>query len=77
MPDEHDNEKADETPSTPLHAHAEGREQDVEGDIAGTEGEQDADSAENTGGSTSGGPGGAATGEEDPSQASGVDDATD
>ncbi len=35
---------------------------------AGTGSEQDADTVENTGGSTSGGPGGAAEGEEDPSQ---------
>lgn len=62
MPDEEDNEKVEETASTPLHAHAEGREEDIEGDIGGGgsgEGDdQDADDVEPTGGSTSGGPGG-------------------
>ncbi len=71
MPDEEGNEKADEEtiPETPLHAHAhgsEGDEEDIEGEIGGGE-HQDASKAENTGGATSGGPGGGAQGEEDPS----------
>ena len=69
MPDEKGNEATDEetVPSTPLHAHGEGREEDVEGEIGGGQG-ADADTAENTGGATSGGPGGAAEGEDDPSE---------
>ncbi len=77
MPDEKDETSADEetVPKTPLHAHAEGRDEDIEGEIGGGTGEdQDADTAQNTGGSTSGGPGGAAVGEEDPSE---VDDSDD
>ena len=69
MPDEEGNEKieGEEAPSTPLHAHAEGREDDIEGGMPDDD-EQDADQAEKTGGATSGGPGGHAEGEEDPSQ---------
>ncbi len=68
MPDEHDNETAEDATETSLHAHGEGREDDIEGDVGGGEGdEQDADTAENTGGATSGGPGGSGQGEEDPS----------
>ncbi|MFI5122926.1 MAG: hypothetical protein ACHQJ5_08505 [Vicinamibacteria bacterium] len=71
MPDEKGEVSADEEaiPKTPLHAHAEGREEDVQGEIGGGTGEdQDADTAENTGGATSGGPGGDAVGEDDPSK---------
>jgi len=74
MPDEKDRTEMDEDeiPSTPLHAHGEGREEDIEGEIGGGQGEdRSADSAENTGGATSGGPGGAARGEDDPSKVSG------
>lgn len=73
MPDENDQTGSDEEtiPSTPLHAHGEGREEDIEGEIGGGQGEdRDAESAENTGGATSGGPGGAAVGEDDPSNVS-------
>jgi hypothetical protein len=78
MPDENDDTRTEDPPSTPLHAHAEGREKDVEGDIGGGEGdEQDADTAENTGGSTSGRPGGASTGDDDPSNESGESDAAE
>jgi hypothetical protein len=68
MPDEDDNKLADEeeVPSTPLHAHDEDRDEDIEGPIGGGH-EEDAEDAPNTGGSTSGGPGGAAEGDEDPS----------
>jgi hypothetical protein len=71
MPDEKDEVRADEEklPETSLHAHAEGRDEDIKGEIGGGPGsEQDADTVEKTGGATSGGPGGAAEGEEDPSQ---------
>lgn len=69
MPDEKGNELADEEelPSTPLHAHGsereqgEGREEDIEGEM-GEDGEPT-----KTGGATSGGPGGHAEGEDDPS----------
>jgi hypothetical protein len=77
MPDEKGESAADEEtiPETPLHAHGEGREDDIEGEIGGGSGEdRDAETTENTGGSTSGGPGGAARGDEDPSQ---VDDEAD
>lgn len=69
MPDERDQTQADEEtiPSTPLHAHGEGREEEIEGELGGGH-EEGAETAENTGGSTSGGPGGAAEGEEDPSE---------
>ena len=70
MPDEKDNVKPDEEtiPESPLHAHGEGREEAIEGNIGGGTGEdKDANTVENTGGSTSGGPGGDAVGEEDPS----------
>jgi hypothetical protein len=35
MPDEHGNKSADEktTPETPLHAYADGREEDIVGDV--------------------------------------------
>jgi hypothetical protein len=80
MPDEKGNSKIDEeqVPETSLHAHGSGHEdtgvdaQDQQGDEAKGEtheGEPDASDVPNTGGSTSGGPGGAAQGEEDPSQA--------
>jgi hypothetical protein len=77
MPDEKEKTEPDEEtiPSTPLHAHGEGREEDIEGEIGGGQGEdRDAESAENTGGSTSGGPGGAAVGEDDPSNVIGDSD---
>lgn len=32
MPDKDDNELADEAPATPLHAHDDGRDEDVKGD---------------------------------------------
>ncbi len=70
MPDDQDETGIDEDalPRTPLHAHGEGRDEDIEGEVGGGTGEdQDADTAENTGGATSGGPGGAAEGEDDPS----------
>ncbi len=70
MPDETDETGVDkeDLPATPLHAHGEGREEDIEGEIGGGSGdEQDADDVEATGGATSGGPGGAAEGEDDPS----------
>jgi hypothetical protein len=68
MPDEKNQQKADEEtiPSTSLHAHDESREEDVEGDIGGGH-EEGAETAENTGGSTSGGPGGEAEQDPDPS----------
>ena len=68
MPDEKNNVLADEeeVPSTPLHAYEEGREEDIEGNLEVGE-DEGAEGVENTGGSTSGGPGGAAEGEEDPS----------
>jgi hypothetical protein len=77
MPDENDKTATDpaKIPATPLHAHGEGREEDIEGEIGGGQGEdRDADSAENTGGATSGGPGGAGVRENDPSGASGESD---
>ncbi len=42
MPDEKDNELTDEdaVPETPLHAHGEGREEDVEGNPAPEVGEE-------------------------------------
>lgn len=46
MPDEEGNELADEETETPLHAHGEGREDDVEGDSepeVGEEGDRDED----------------------------------
>ena len=59
MPDEHDNETAEDAPRALSHAHAEDREDEMEGEVGGGEGdEQDADTAETTGGATSGGPGG-------------------
>ncbi len=70
MPDEHEETGVDkdDLPATPLHAHGEGREEDIEGEVGGGTGDdQDADTAEKTGGATSGGPGGAAEGEDDPS----------
>lgn len=68
MPDEKGETGIDEEniPETPLHAHDEGREEDIEGNIGGGH-EEGAETAENTGGATSGGPGGDATGEDDPS----------
>jgi len=74
MPDEKGDTKLDEDdlPTSSLHAHGskiedqERREEDVEGEIL-DDSSQDASDVPNTGGSTSGGPGGDATGEEDPS----------
>jgi hypothetical protein len=74
MPDEEGNQEIDEAPETSLHAHGSGieeenerpREDQAEGNIV-EEGEDSADAAEKTGGATSGGPGGHATGEADPS----------
>jgi hypothetical protein len=74
MPDEKGNTEMDEEqlPETSLHAHGsdgeddEDREEDAQGNIIDDE-TQDASQLPNTGGSTSGGPGGAASGEEDPS----------
>ncbi len=56
MPDEKGNtEGSEETiPQTPLHAYAEGREEDVEGSIP--DGDKGAEDATKTGGATSGGP---------------------
>jgi len=76
MPDEEGKTEMDEEelPTSSLHAHGskiedEGRrEEDVEGDIPDEDDtDQDASEVPKTGGSTSGGPGGDATGEEDPS----------
>ncbi len=71
MPDENDETGVDEEnlPATPLHAHGEGREEDIEGEVGGGTGDdQDADTAEKTGGATSGGPGGEhVEGDDDPS----------
>ena len=61
MPDEEGEVKSgdDVTKTTSLHAHGEGRESDIEGEIGGGSGdEQDADTAEKTGGATSGAPSG-------------------
>ena len=61
MPDEKGEVKSEDDPtkSTPLHAHGEGRESDIEGEIGGGSGdEQDGDTVEKTGGSTSGSPSG-------------------
>lgn len=67
MPGEQGETGADqEATETPLHAHGGGREEDVEGEM-GEDFQEDADDVENTGGATSGGPGGEAHGEEDPS----------
>jgi hypothetical protein len=78
MPDEEGNDKLDQddVPSTSLHAHGSGieeenerpREDNAEGEVL-DDSEQDASEVPNTGGATSGGPGGDATGEEDPSDA--------
>ena len=75
MPDEEGKTGVDEDdlPETPLHAHGskiedqERREEDAEGEIL-DDSSQDASDVPNTGGATSGGPGGDATGEEDPSE---------
>ena len=67
MPDEKGNQPNEEGTDSSLHAYKEGREEDIEGKLNDT-GEPDADQVENTGGATSGGPGGAADGEEDPSE---------
>jgi hypothetical protein len=58
VPDEKGNELADQdkTPATPLHAHDEDRDEDIEGNVP--DGEEGADDVEKTGGGTSGGPGG-------------------
>jgi hypothetical protein len=68
MPDEQgqDITPEEETPDTSLHAYSEGEEDQIEGDL-NEEGDADADQVENTGGATSGGPGGDAKGEDDPS----------
>lgn len=76
MPDEDgaDQLDQDDIPETSLHAHGSGieeendrpREENAEGNIL-DDSEDDADDVPNTGGATSGGPGGHATGEEDPS----------
>ena len=69
MPDERDEGSADEEtiPKTSLHAHGEGREEDIEGEIGGGSGEeQEADDVEKTGGATSGGPGGALRSDQTP-----------
>jgi hypothetical protein len=61
MPDERGEVKSedDATKTTPLHAHAEGRGSDIEGEIGGgTADEQDADTVEKTGGATAGAPSG-------------------
>jgi hypothetical protein len=69
MPDEKDETKADEEtiPETSLHAHGEGREEDIEGQVGGGH-EEGAETARNTGGATSGGPAGEAAGDDDPSE---------
>ncbi len=76
MPDEEGNDQVDEDdlPETSLHAHGSGveeenerpREENADGEIL-DDSEQDASDVPNTGGATSGGPGGDATREEDPS----------
>ncbi len=79
MPDEEGNTKIDEdeVPETSLHAHGsdhedtgveapEEKDDEVEGDVH--DGDPDASEVPNTGGATSGGPGGGAEGEDDPSQ---------
>ena len=61
MPDEKGEVKSEDDPtkSTPLHAHGESREADIEGEIGGGSGdEQDGDTVEKTGGATSGAPSG-------------------
>jgi len=70
MPDEDGNVKADEetTPETTLHAHAEDADAESQKGEIGSGEHQDASRAENTGGATSGGPGGDAEGDPDPSQ---------
>ncbi len=74
MPDEEGNDAIDEAPETSLHAHGSGIEEENErprvenakGNIL-DDSEDSADDVEKTGGATSGGPGGHAEGEEDPS----------
>ena len=58
MPDEKGNELADQDkiPPTPLHAHDEDRDEDIEGHVP--DGEEGAEDVEKTGGGTTGRPGG-------------------
>jgi hypothetical protein len=68
MPDEEgkDTSTEESIPDTSLHAYKDEKEDQIEGPL-NEEGEPDADQVKNTGGATSGDPGGAADGEEDPS----------
>ncbi len=68
MPDEKgkDITPDEEMPDTSLHAYKDEKEDQIEGPF-NDEGEADADQVKNTGGATSGGPGGEADGEDDPS----------
>jgi hypothetical protein len=69
MPDEKGKNKAtdEDVPESSLHAYKSGEEDEVEGPLNDT-GKPDADAVKKTGGATSGGPGGAADGEDDPSE---------
>lgn len=71
MPDEKGQNKApdEDVPESSLHAYKSGEEDEVEGPLNDTgKPDADADAIKKTGGATSGGPGGAADGEDDPSE---------
>ena len=71
MPDEKGQDKAtdEDVPESSLHAYKSGEEDEVEGPHNDTgKPDADADAIKKTGGATSGGPGGAADGEDDPSE---------
>jgi len=78
MPDEKGKDTASEedVPESSLHAYKSGEEEEIEGKLNDT-GEADADAVTKTGGATSGGPGGAADGEEDPAEIDRSDEPAD